>query len=296
MTMEAETKQKTPDYSIPNGKFTIEGYTGEAGMPMRYGKLTNNTPNTGKTLLFVPGLGGSVKAAIPFLSHLLPYYDEILGCDLRSFGLNPVESPIFTADWHLKDIHHFFEATGILKRPHLDVFGISLGGALATLIEKAHHKHFRHLMLMSPAYKSVNATFPLSYQIKNILGRLLQGKSHTIRLPYGLKELTQNPAVLNDPHHQTAPEVPLTIDYLLSVKALTQSAYKHTCKINTPTMILVPELDVICDPTAMKQGYNNIPDSTPKSLNIYPDLFHDILLETQHPQVAQEVIQWLGYS
>jgi pimeloyl-ACP methyl ester carboxylesterase len=79
--------------------FQIHEYSGADGNPLRYGKLTNpNQPTQGgKAMLFVPGLGGSVKGALSFLEQLLPEYSPIYGPDLRGFGLNLLETDPLTS-------------------------------------------------------------------------------------------------------------------------------------------------------------------------------------------------------
>jgi len=276
-----------------NTTFTVHEYASSDGTALRYGKLVNPTnPETGRPLLFVPGLGGSVKGALGFLSLLSSQFSPILAPDLRGFGLNPLPKPLLSAKCHLPDLEAFHTALDLNNLPDLTLCGISLGAVLATHLAVDHPERYKRVALVAPAFSAHPAMFPLGYQLKNIFNRLLKGSDHIVHLPYGIEALTRNPVVLHDPQFIEAPKVDLSIDYLLSVKGLNEQALEKAKRLTLPTLVIIPGRDAVCDPAAMRQGYENIPAGTPKVLKEYPELYHDVFFEAEFPQLAKNVLAW----
>lgn len=274
--------------------FLVQEYKGADGTPLRYGYLTSpDKPQTGRALLFVPGLGGSVKGAIDFLEQLLPYYSPIYGPDLRGFGLNPTDEPVHDIKQITADLEAFHQQV-IVPAGHteLSLCGISLGGVLSTLMAAEHPERYKRLVLLAPAYAPHPKSFSLGYTIKNTLAFLIQGKNARTSLPYGVDALTTNEEILKDPQYTENPPLVLSPGFLLSVRFLSIKSLKAAKQLRIPTMVIIPGQDIVCDPKAMRQGYQNIPASTPKVLKEYPDFYHDVLFETGHSEIAQEVLGW----
>ncbi len=277
--------------------FKVHEYTASDGKVLRYAKITNpKRHNTGKALLFIPGLGGSVKGALPFLSLLMETYSPIYSPDLRSFGLNPIPTPLKESSILVNDLKSFYHdvLNGETQDVRVDICGISLGGVLATLLTADNQHAFERLTLLAPAYKAHAKSFPLSYQVKNIIGRLTYGDKHKTQLPYGIEALTRNPRYLNDPQYRDAEKYDLSIDFLMSVKTLNETAFNRVRNITTPTLMVVPGADIVCDPSAMKAGFHRLPEMTPKRLATYPNAYHDILFEEEVTDVAKEMIDFAG--
>ncbi len=277
--------------------FTVHDYLGADGQALRYGRLSDaaQPSGNGRALWFVPGLGGSVKGALEFLEALQSEFDVIYGSDLRSFGLNLLETPLTSADMLLKDLEAFYQNV-IRPAGHSEVFlcGISLGGVLATLMAAQNGDRFQRLILLAPAYKPHRQSFGLRYTLVNTLSYLIQGKNARTTLPYGIKELTRNETVLNDPQYTDQNPLVLSPGFLLSVRSLCNRAMAKIPDIHTPTLMVIPGQDVVCDPDAMRQAFERIPENTSKALKEYPDFYHDVLFETGHTEIAQEIRLWLS--
>jgi alpha-beta hydrolase superfamily lysophospholipase len=275
--------------------FEVLSYTASDGESLKYGRLYNaQKPDTGKALLFLPGLGGSVKGALNFLELLLPEYSPIYSPDLRGFGLNPIESPLPKADIVQKDLEAFYQhVIAPANHGHLALSGISLGAVLAALMAQSHPERYTSLTLLAPAFKPHKSSFSPAYVFQNILGHLLLGPKARTGLPYGMEAVTGNPAILNDPQYQGALQLVLTPGFLLSVRDLCNKAIKGMASLKRPTLMVVPGQDIVCDPDAMRQAFQKIPHSTPKRLLDYPDFYHDVLFEAEHPRLAQETLGWL---
>lgn len=272
----------------------VHKYQGSDGSPLRYGKVVDsNRPDTGKAMLFVPGLGGSVKDAHPFLEQLLPEYNPIYGPDLRGFGLNPLEDPIHAVKLIWDDLETFYQQVIVpANHTELALCGISLGGVLSTLLAARYPERFSRVIILAPAYRPHKQTFSLSYTIRNTLAFLLKGKKARTMLPYGISAVTNNPAILNDPQYTDHPPLVLSPGFLLSVRDYCNAAFSEIRNIKIPTMMVIPGQDLVCDPIAMKQGFDRLPADTPKLCREYPDFYHDVLFEARHSEIAQEILGW----
>lgn len=261
---------------------------------MRYGRFLDAGHDSGeRALLFIPGLGGSVKGALDFLGQLQPTYNPIYGPDLRGFGLNPLEKPLNGAKDLLPDLEAFYQQV-IVPAGHKEVAlcGISLGGILATLLAARHPERFSKLVLLAPAYKPHPKTFTLSYTLRNTLAFLLKGGKARTQLPYGMEALTTNPTVLNDPQYLNMPPLELNSGFLLGVRDLCNKAFAEIKTLKIPTMMVIPGQDIVCDPIAMRAAFDRIPAETPKVCHEYPDFYHDVLFEVGHPEIAQALLAW----
>jgi alpha-beta hydrolase superfamily lysophospholipase len=276
--------------------FQIHEYQGADGSPLRYGKLVESSAQAanGKALLFIPGLGGSVKNALDFLEQLTPAYSPVYGPDLRGFGLNLLEEdPLTSAKIILKDLEAFYQQV-IVPAQHTELVlcGISLGGVLATLLASRHPERFSKLALLAPAYRPHSKTFSLGYTIRNTLAFLIQGGKARTQLPYGLAEITSNTAILNDPQYTAVPPLVLSPGFLLGVRDLCNQAFSEIRQLRVPTLMVIPGQDVVCDPDAMRKAYERIPSTTPKLCKEYPDFYHDVLFEEGHSDIAQALLGW----
>ena len=274
--------------------FDIQDFTGADGHPLRYGRLHNAGMETHeRAMLFIPGLGGSVKGALNFLELLLPRFSMIYGPDVRGFGINPLETPLTHARDLLPDLEALFDQVILpAKHKELVLCGISLGGVLATLLASRYPERFSKVILLAPAFKPHPKTFSLGYTLVNTFAFLLQGRKAMAELPYGLEALTTNPDVLNDPEYANHPPLILNSGFLLGVRNLCRQAIAETRNLKLPTMVVIPGKDVVCDPKAMRLAYQRIPATTPKVCLDYPDLYHDVLFEMEHPEIAKALVDW----
>jgi alpha-beta hydrolase superfamily lysophospholipase len=283
--------------------FLLKDYEGTDGRLLRYGQLIHDDrPVTGRALLFIPGLGGSVKGALGFLECLLPFYSPIYAPDLRSFGLNAGgEGAPDDILHHVRDLPDDLEAfhRQVLEPARnggsfeeLTLCGISLGGVLATLLAAGRPERYRRLILLAPAYKPHAQSFPLSYVLRSTLAFLVLGKRARTRLPYGLSALTRNAAILNDSLYRDHPPLVLSPGFLLGVRGLANAALRLMPRLTLPTLMVVPGQDIVCDPEAMRLAYERIPGSTPKQCLEYPEIYHDVLFEAEHPDIARAILRW----
>ncbi|WP_303674900.1 alpha/beta fold hydrolase [Vampirovibrio chlorellavorus] len=276
--------------------FEVLSFTSSDGSPLKYGRLNHpEPPASGQALLFIPGLGGSVKGALHFLELLLPRYNPIFAPDLRGFGLNPVDIPLPQAPIIWQDLEAFHQQ---VLQPHtpdkMALCGISLGGVLSTLLATRHPQRFSSVTLLAPAYKPHQQTFSPAYVLRNVLSHLLLGARARTQLPYGLEAITRNPTILNDPQFNGALKMPLTPGFLLGVRDWCNQAMREIQTLQIPSLMVVPGQDIVCDPGAMRQAYERIPRHTPKQLLNYPDFYHDVLFEADYGRLAQGILDGLA--
>lgn len=273
---------------------TVHEFPGHDDTLLRYGVIqASDAPSKGgDALLFVPGLGGSVKGALDFLGELAGTFDTIYAPDLRGFGLNPLEAPLTSPRAFLQDLQRFCEQTDLFNRHQsVTLMGISLGGVLATHLAVTQGKVFQRLILLAPAYKPSPQSFSLGYVLKNTVGALMPG--YRARLPYTIESVTRNPAIRNDPHALDPTAYALTASFLIGVRSLALGALAKMPLIQIPTLMVVPGQDLICDASTMRQAFGKLPGRLDKHCLEYPELYHDVLMEPEATDVARDVAAWL---
>jgi alpha-beta hydrolase superfamily lysophospholipase len=276
--------------------FTIETFEVGDGTVLRYALMQAENPTTEHhPIVFVPGLGGSVKFAKTFLETLVPQMGPAFSLDPRGFGINDHLAPQPNPADYLSDLHHFIQHlqnTGQIMpaNPPL-VFGISLGAVYVAMYTSMQKHPFKGAVLIAPAFLPHPELFTWQYKLKNYANFFLKGFRALTVLPYGIRQLTQNEERYDDPHFKE----PLTLPsfYLLSVERLCKKAYARTARMMLPTAVIIPEKDTICDPHAMRLAYERIPHPK-KAMLTYPNLYHDVVQEHQVDlkQLYADVEDW----
>ncbi|MFN8614328.1 MAG: alpha/beta fold hydrolase [Vampirovibrionales bacterium] len=281
--------------------FSIHTYGAADGAELRYGVLTApqqaslSSPRQG--LVFVPGLGGSVKNSLVFFNALLRHFSPIIVPDLRGFGLNdyhPLPHPRqFVADLNtlLEQLPH----TVGLKPPWL-LGGISLGGCVIShwLGQSFTQSEFSPLgaWLLAPAVKEHPKAFDAQYVAQTLWAVAVRPKA-LMALPYGLEALTQNPAVLNSPAHQEfMANFRLPARFLWQLRGFNRSSVQHYANMALPVHMSVPLADRVICPQAMQQAFTQLKPHVKHGLVAYPGLFHDVPLEQAMGSVITAVAQW----
>jgi len=290
-----ETLTSPPD--IRPGRFDIGSFSHHQ-QEYHYGIISQNSNDmtdqavAHQALIFVPGLGGSVKGALDFLTGLLPVYNPIVAMDLPGFGLNShllPQSPKYYT--HLLDA--FWQSEAIqeaLANKPFAVAGISLGGSTATHWASQHPKRFSQLILIAPAFKASRYSFPLTFVLRHVLKRAIQGRSATLTLPYDINSLTRNQTFLDGQQQHFQP-LTLPVDFMLAIDGFNTKARRLCRKLHTSTLMLVPGQDKVCCPKAMKQAFQSIPAPN-KQLKVYPDAYHDLLIEPELPTLIEDIQHW----
>jgi alpha-beta hydrolase superfamily lysophospholipase len=280
-----------------NGLFTVENFTGSDSTVLRYGKIVHENPSaSARPIVFVPGLGGSVKHAISFLTHFTQTHGPVYSLDARGFGLNETVAPHPNPGDYLKDLTRFvayLTETGSLQANQQPIIiGLSLGAVLTTVYLTGNIHPFKSCVLVSGAFRPHPKIFPLPFRLKSYAQVALKWTRAMTTLPYGVRELTRNPDRYDDPNFQDVLTLPSL--YLFLVDRLCARAFSKCRELALPTAIVVPEGDMVCDPAAMKLAYERLTHPQ-KTLLTYPDLYHDVMLEPDPDQrkLFEDLDNWL---
>jgi len=279
--------------------FTIHSYTAADGMELRYGLLTSShdavlaPPHRG--MVFVPGLGGSVKNSLVFFNALLQHFNPIVVPDLRGFGLND-SHPLPHPKQFVSDLacvgnqvvpQYFSEMPWTLG-------GISLGGCVVShWLGGARSKIAPDsAWLLAPAVKEHPDAFQWPYVAK-ALWTMLIAPSSLVQLPYGLESLTTNPAVLaSEQHQQHMTNFRIPARFLWKLRAFNRSAVKAYPSIELPVHLTVPLSDQIICPAAMEASFQKLPSHSLHQCKKYEGLYHDVSLEIGMRGVVDDLAAW----
>lgn len=284
---------------------TLETFTAPDGTEMRYAKLVHSeTPESGQPLVYVPGLGGSVKSALAFLEKLLPVCSPIISLDPRGVGINEHVAYQRHPAHYLDDFTPWVDAISEQGQwsqeevvPHL--MGLSLGGVITTryihkqqALKSSARQPFKHHILVAPAFKPHPDMFPLSYKMKTYAGVLTKGLNAFTTLPYDIHQITQNPERHADPHFQAPITLPTL--YLYLIEQLCKQSYKAAQRVSIPSTTLVPGQDLICCADSMRRAHDAI-EHDDKVILTFPEAYHDLMIEPEPIQqdVALQLTQRL---
>ncbi|MDX2084970.1 MAG: alpha/beta fold hydrolase [Candidatus Melainabacteria bacterium] len=269
---------------------------------LRYGKLHAKQANLAaesprRVLIYIAGLGGSVKWALGFLLRLLPGFDVVYGLDLQGFGLNDDRSVPLENGGVRHQQQSVITTVRYLLEQHPEasfhISGISLGALLSTLVVGAFPQRFSSIALFAPAYQPHAKTFSLAFQLRCAWGIISTLGKRPIQLPYGLAQLTQNPKILKDSQFDLNWRLQVPTGYLWSIQGLAKQAQTATAKLPLPVWMVIPGLDSICDPHAMRQAFQSLPNHPHHQCVEEGNLFHDVMMEAQADTLANQYLQWI---
>lgn len=280
--------------------FTVHTWQNPQGKALRYAHISPNAQAPQKSpIVYVPGLGGSVKSAVEFLKSFARQGHPVYSLDAQGWGLND-DLPCYPNPvQYLADFKGFvadLQQQGALQGANASILmGISLGGILASIYASQTPHPFGRLVLLAPAFKPHPKTFSLQYRLKAYGLALTRGFKAKLVMPYGIEHLTQNPQAHADPSLQTRLSVPVL--YMLFVDRLCAKALKALPQIDIPVALVAPQADVVCCPQFMRQAFKAL--KHPKSQLISPPgVFHDIPREPE-PVLAplcHDLLQWLDLT
>ncbi len=279
--------------------FTIDSFPTPSG-PLRYGIVRDELRSAEKParpVVFVPGLGGSVKNALSFMRLMAQEFGVVYSLDARGFGINEGRKPTPNPSAYLKDFQKFIlylqQINAIDENNKPIIIGISLGSVLSTLFTTSYQHPFTAQILVAPAFRPHPQLFDTSFKLKNYSQVFIKGPWALTRLPYGIQDLTRNADLYNDPLFQDPLVLPTF--YLFFVDLLCRKALSRCKRIAIPTAVVVPEKDSICDPVTMTQACKCINHPQTRLLN-YPDLYHDVFMEPEEDQrhVVTDLVHWLS--
>ncbi len=175
--------------------------------------------------------------------------------------------------------------------PNLPLFllGHSLGGLISSRYLLQHQSGFAGCVLSGPAIMTeiepgllqtwLIRLLALLYPSAGVLQLDARGVS---RDPEEVERYLQDPLV-----HNGKMTARLVSELFNAMTAIRNTA----AEIHLPMLLLHGGADAMTSPEGSRFLYNNI-SSTDKELKIYPELFHEIFNEPEHPAVYADVLTW----
>jgi alpha-beta hydrolase superfamily lysophospholipase len=239
--------------------------------------------------LLIHGLGGCMAWQTEFVHALLAHYPHVLGVDVSLYGPNPTEVGQFDSHQQLTQAiqQALTQAQQHMNMPILPI-GLSLGGLIAT--HTVANMRVPGLVLISPAFKAAAASFNLGVIAKVVFKALLTQDTVPMSIPYNIEGITSNPVSRALLHNTPGCVQKLPPKSFYQLLKLTLAPLPYT-QLNYPLLLLRPQQDTICDTKAMDVVWQRWPHPN-RQRHIYPEAYHDLTLETVHPQVAQSIAQW----
>ncbi|HEY8444719.1 MAG TPA: alpha/beta hydrolase [Bacilli bacterium] len=181
-----------------------------------------------------------------------------------------------------------------VKYKTIDVFGYSMGGALAYYL--AIKRKINKLILLAPACKYFNFRLPFS-RIKNYL-RLrkslnLAKENNDVNEINSLQEKIENIKIDDNITFKFIKEHYLTIKfpiYFLTFRKLIKEINKEPLPINTPTLLLYGEIDQIIPKASITYLSSLCRNS---KVIIYDDVCHLMLLANDCTKIINDILDFL---
>lgn len=244
------------------------------GLSMYY--ETHGKSNSSKTLIFIGGLSQSSISWKGFLPLLQNDYQIIL-LDLIFQGQSDSDEKHRSFEQHAEDVKNLVEHLSP-KNPYL--IGISYGGAVLQRILVNHPNLAQKAVIMASfAHKpSMFDAWGLSWlRSLNLGGYELM---LDVMLPAVLgKSYFENPIIPIDVMKTARKDLFPKKDNLLKLMQATAESgdYRRQLKaVNTPTLVMVGEEDILCTPSINKAIADAIPNS---EFHLIPKVGHTLNLE-----------------
>lgn len=169
------------------------------------------------------------------------------------------------------------------------ILGHSMGALIAILLnEKVKANGW---ILSVPGFEGDNRTFPfLSFTLPTLFKALTKSKE-TVILPFGPELLTKNKKTQNKLKKDPLRVINVSAELLKHVYFLGMKTKRSHDLLNEPVVMLLAGKDTVCSNQASERFYNEIkaPD---KSKKIYTESLHDLLVEDEINQIAQDIADW----
>jgi alpha-beta hydrolase superfamily lysophospholipase len=175
----------------------------------------------------------------------------------------------------------------------LTLVGHSMGGLIATAFARERKPDIFALVTSGAAL----ALGPAMTGLRLRLARLLRRIAPRLRVDAGLpvEGLSRDPAVVSA--YQADPLVDTRISVALALEMM--SAIARTAgggaEIEVPMLLLHGGDDPLCRASGSEEFFASLSDRSvpPSALRIQPGLKHEIFNEPEHPQIFDEVLEWL---
>ncbi|MFU8802678.1 MAG: lysophospholipase [Bradymonadaceae bacterium] len=199
---------------------------------------------------------------------------------------------------HVGRFHDYVSDLAILKRkiegrwPHLPlfVFGHSNGGLIALRYALTHPTRVKGFIVTSPLCGIAVKVNPVKAFAGDVMSRLRP----SFALPSGLapEAVCKNPRVVE--HYSSDPLVlsDATARWFTEVNATTDDTLARAREIDQPFLWLISGDDRVVDSACAERLFHKL-GSRDRELEIYPDLYHEILNEEAWEDILRRIVSWM---
>lgn len=217
---------------------------------------------------------------------------NVMAIDARGHGRSTGERA------HVARFHDYVSDLAMLKRkidstwPGLPLFvlGHSNGGLIALRYALTQPAGVSGFVVSSPLVK-IKAEIPA---IKAVAGNIMSKVWPSFSMPSGLapSSVSQNPEVVAQ-----YGEDPLVLDiatarWFTEAKAAGADLLVQAPQMDQPFLFLVAGNDALVDPVATEKVFHRL-GSRDRELEIFPNLFHEILNEDVWDNITRRLIRWM---
>ena len=244
-------------------------------------------------ILVVHGLGEHGGRYAKFAEHVTPRGFHVVALDLPGFGQSEGKRG------HIGRFGEFLEcvekAALYFKEPefsHLPMFlfGHSMGGLIAFHAAVRLQKHFRGVILSSPAF-ALSVSVP---KWKRLAGRLADRILSGVTLPHGLdlRFLSHDPAVIqeykSDPLIHDRISARLFAELLRAMKEVPQAA----SRMSLPLLVQIGGEDPFINRRVIEHVLERIPGQD-KELLVYENFYHEPYNELERHLAYEDLERWI---
>ncbi|MCF7928812.1 MAG: lysophospholipase [Spirochaetales bacterium] len=172
----------------------------------------------------------------------------------------------------------------------LFLFGHSLGGMIALRYLSEQNGPFQGAVLSAPMGRIPDNVSPLKIRIAGLVSSLFP------RLP--MQKLEGSTLTKDEEERERSRQDPLIYQGRIRARTgyETLKALVHTLsrldQVRLPILLLHGEADLLMPVESSRNLFEKI-SSEDKTLKLYPDLYHELLMEPEWETIAEDILQWL---
>ncbi len=269
---------------------TLQYFETSKGVRLYYQKWMPDQPRG--IIVFVHGMGDHVGRYNAFTSYFATHGYGICLFDMRGHGKSDGRRTHVNSFYdYLFDLSEFIRF--IKKRsPKAPIFlvGHSFGGQVVLNFVVRYTKEIRGVIALSPSI-AISLDIP---KWKVHLGKIGTKLFPIARLKHEINPelLSHDPKVIEDYISDSNVRHDITIRCGYEILKNTELVMALAGRIHLPVMLMHGGADRICDPEATKKFYMRVPVVN-KELKIYPEMYHELLNETNRSDVFSDMASWI---
>ena len=218
---------------------------------------------------------------------------SVSALDHQGHGQSPGQKGhISSFEDYIDDLYDFVELTK-QQNPNKAIYllGHSMGGLIATGYV-LRYKNIDKAIISAPPYGVPGKNAQIQLKIGAFIGKFFPKASVSNNLDASTVCSTQSvvDAYIADElvHDQ------ITLGWGKAFITEQKFIRNNLSNIDTPLLMLLPQADVITEPTATAECFKQMPQEN-KSIKCYPNSFHEVLNEEiDGPKALQDIIEWLS--